>query len=1445
MKKQLHLLLCLLLLPVINLQAQNISADFTTETAQGCSPLKVSFQSLQEADSGLSYYWDLGNGTTSTLQKPTTVYTESGSYDVMLVVSKGNESDTVRKENYIQVYEKPEPVFSSASGQIGCAPFSVDFIDQTGQNAAEIVYWHWDFGDGSISSLQNPTHSFNYQNSYSISLFVIDKNQCNNTVLYENYISAYKPIADFYADATVACSGELQTQFINNSQADGSSSYVWDFGDGGSSEDKNPQHLYSQQGSYSVKMIAYDRHQCSDTITRNNYILITKVTASFTASKDTICPDEPVVFSNQSTLANSFLWQFGDGNSSTQKEPTHRYSEAGDYEIMLIASNSQACSDTSYSYINVERVEAGYETSSYFSCQTPIDVQYYNRSKNAVSYQWKFGNGFTSNGHEPVNTYNDVGFFSLHLEATSKHGCRDSYVADTCMRIVKPLALFTPNNWVEANDLKSCVPLAVQFQNKSKYNTRFDEIARWDWDFGDGNISTQVNPAHTFETVGNFLVQLSITTAQGCKNTYSAVAETGVEQTANFTSNAPDVLCASEPVSFLDMSENQELIDTWYWYFGDNKNSILQNPTHFFVDTGYMDVRLEVYYNGCGAFTEKEKLIYVKAPYAQITFNSNCENPLKISFQSNTIDAQKVYWDFGDGSTSEGTNFNPEHEYAKSGDYLVHLRAVNEATGCSIESNLNLAVREIKADFIRSDSLGCPGLRVSFDGNSSQDEFAFWYNNLNKRYLWDFGDGSKQIFTNQPVAHTFKQAGSYSVKLIVKDFRECVDSISKQIKVYKPEAQFVADQFVGCMPMSVSFKDQTVSDTLLTMWKWNFGDGSTSDLKNPQHTYRAHSMYPVSLEVSDVLGCRDTLYKSNYIEALKPFPDFAASDRTICVGDSIQFICLAKDVITDYFWEFGDGANSSLKSPKHAYADTGYYAVTLALIDIQGCDSTRTVNRFIHVQQPAQPDFSVDVSFANCFPLIVHFSDKTKGNYVNQWHWNFNADSASSFIQNPIYTYIKPGKHSVRLTTTTSYGCVSSISKENLIEIEGPYAEIETENNICKAVETTFIASNQLNVKDITWVFGDGNTAFGDTVRHVYNQVGNVYPVLLLTTDDRHTCDKFFSDTVYIQEVVAKIAPESQNLAGCAPFDANLQDSSQGATSWLWNFDNGDTASTQNINYQYQQAGQYNVSLIVSGAGSCTDTVSTSLTVFPIPKISVTNDTLICRNDQIQLQAGGAVSYQWSPALYLDDSNSSAPMAQPDESIRYTVSGTDSNNCVNYAGTEIVVQQMPEIHLRDTAIIIGERVFLNAYSPDIATYNWFPTYGLNCADCPEVIANPLESTTYELSVTDTSQCFVVTEHVNIDIIKAYTVDVPTAFSPNGDGVNDVIFVRGWGIKELIDFQIFNRYNELVFRTNDITEAWDGSYKNNSQNIESYTYIVKVKTYADEVLTKTGTIKLLR
>ncbi len=1424
-----------------------VIASFSADTTAACNSAVIYFTDNSTPSSGLTYQWDFGNGSTSVLKNPSVAYTTPGSYTVKLIVSDGTNSDTVIKVNYINIYKIPEvSIALNDNNYSGCAPLNKQFLDETILGDGNITNWEWDFGDGTVSNTQNPLHTYLFQSNYKVSLTVTDINGCSDVGYLDSLIYVYKPYADFMADYTNSCSSQQDVSFYNNSYGDGTLIYEWNFGDLNTSTEKNPVHTYNSNGNFDVSLTVTDEHSCSDTLIKENYINLSGVNASFTVDKDTLCPGDEVNFTNTSVNAYYLLWNFGDGTTSEQKNPTHIYSQPGTYTVTLKATHTAGCIDSVSADIYVENIIADFSLSDNYSCQTPAVVNYENLSINAVQYEWHLGNGEILYDENPVAVYTKTGVYNDTLIAYSPNGCKDIKIKDSSFVIRAPRAYFTPNQFSNPWGVKGCAPLSLKFYEKSFYNNEFDSITTYFWDFGDGTQSNEKNPSHIYNDVGEYLVKYYFITQRGCVSSpYFTEAKTGTKQTADFYKTLPDTICASQPVQFFNNSQDTALVNEWYWRFGDGEYSMKENPVHMYTDTGYMDVKLQAHYNGCGVAELKENFIYVKGPILNPDYKINCDQPYIAVFNSNAKDADKLFWDFGDGSLIDSVNSNPTHSYPDNITYTYNLSAVNYNNGCSYNTSDIVVIKDIKADFYTDTAYGCKNLKVKINSKNSQDEYYFKNNNTYALYLWDFGD-STTLHTNTPeINHTYKDKGTYYIKLSVKDFRGCEDSLVRKIKIYNPEPEFKTQNIVGCMPINVSFENLSVTDTTVVSWLWDFGDSTFSESENPSHIYNKHGIYDVKLKVTDTLGCTNEIFKPNYIEATNPIPDFTANDNTICFGDTIHFTPADTSKVSSYFWDFGDGNYSSEIFPKHIYDSAGYYTVSLALTDDKGCDSVKYINNYIYIQNYPEPKFTATDSVAGCYPLFVNFSDTTGNSDIVDWQWDFGDGETSSHLKFPEHIYTMPGQYDVSLKVTTSNGCTGNIIKNQYLTINGPYAEFTVPDTACKNSEITFIAENQKDIFDMQWIFGDGAAANTDTAVHAYNNTGYMYPVLLLKSDNLGTCDIYLKDSIYIPELNSDINSADNQFSGCVPFNFRGYNNCDDADTWLWNFGDGTYSSVSNPEHIYQSAGSYNIQLITKNDFGCTDTSEAEIEVFTLPDIATCNDTLICRGDKIKLEANGAQSYEWLPKTYLDNPNSDTPYTQPDSTITYYVTGTDINSCKNTSSVLVKVQQIPTVNLPDTTVVIGEPVILDAYSEDIAAYSWFPNYNISCTDCPTVTVTPFEQTYYEVTVTDTAGCFTVTYDADIDIVKKYTVDVPSAFTPNGDGINDILYVRGWGIEDLIFFRIFNRYGEIVFETKDKNKGWDGNYKGKQQSTETYTYWVTVRTYDNQLISKRGTVKLLK
>jgi gliding motility-associated-like protein len=347
-------------------------------------------------------------------------------------------------------------------------------------------------------------------------------------------------------------------------------------------------------------------------------------------------------------------------------------------------------------------------------------------------------------------------------------------------------------------------------------------------------------------------------------------------------------------------------------------------------------------------------------------------------------------------------------------------------------------------------------------------------------------------------------------------------------------------------------------------------------------------------------------------------------------------------------------------------------------------------------------------------------------------------------------------------------------------------------------------------------------------------------------------CQTIIDTTVFIYPVISDFNRNNEiatiDTAHCLHIADQFFNTSINGSTWQWNFGDGNTSSLNDPQHTYQQAGIYNVTLSIHhDISGCTDTLIKQMIIYPKPDI-LANGGNICLGDTLQILTNNLIGlYQWEPSTNLNSPTSGNPYAFPTESTNYTVYFNDNNNCKDTAEANIFVQQPPIEWVRDTTIIIGESFNLNGEQQGGFTYVWSPETNLNCTICPNPNANPQNDITYYLTIQDTMGCnFITQNQYDVIVLPVSSVDVPSAFTPNGDGSNDIIYVRGWGIKKLLEFSVYNRWGELMFTTNDINVGWDGTFNGKPQNIDTYAYYVRVETYIDVApLSKKGNFTLLR
>jgi len=649
-----------------------------------------------------------------------------------------------------------------------------------------------------------------------------------------------------------------------------------------------------------------------------------------------------------------------------------------------------------------------------------------------------------------------------------------------------------------ADRVSGAPPLVVTFTDMSSGSTPRTYM----WNFGDGGISTNANPTHTYTASGVYAVTLTVTNSYGTDDeTKGEYIRVGVGPVADFGAT-PQSGGLPLAVTFKDMSGGNPT--SWAWVFGDGATSTAQNPSHTYTKAGTYTVRLTVA-NAFGT-SSKTKSGYITTgvpPTADFTSGARSGAvPLAVAFTDASKGTPTTWaWAFGDGGTS--TTRNPTHTYTTVGTYTVTL-TVKNAYGSDSETKAGYVTAGgmPAAEFTADQRVGTAPLNVKFTDLSTGNPTS---------WAWNFGDGTSS--SEQNPAHVYQLEGTYDVTLKVTNAygtdtetktgttETCIAGMSGYIVVGRaPAADFSGNPVSGSPPLTVAFTDKSTGATPLT-YLWDFGDGGTSTSSNPTHTYAANGAYAVTLTVTNSFGT-DSETKAEYIRVgAGPVADFGATPQ----GGNLPLAVTFQDKSTGnpatWRWDFGDGGASIDRNPSHTYTKAGTYAVKLTVANAFGT-STKIRAGYITTGMPPTADFTSGAR-SGAVPLAVAFTDASKGTPTT-WAWNF-GDGGTSTTRNPTHTYTTVGTYTVTLTVKNAYGSDSETKAAYVSAMGKPKADFTAdERRGVKPFTVKFTDLSTGNPTTWAWDFGDGTTSIEQNPVHVYQAVG-AYDVSLTVSNSYGT----------------------------------------------------------------------------------------------------------------------------------------------------------------------------------------------------------------------------------------------------------------------------------------------------------------------------------------------------
>jgi len=700
------------------------AADFTFATS-GCVSDSVRFTDHANTFTrpSILWFWNFGDGQSSQLQNPAHLFSSANPYDVKfsVVTDIGCISDTITKE--VVLTQPPVAKFGVVSPY--CVGKTITVNDSSTSVSANIVKWTWNFGDGStaiITTTNAPqTHTYANSGSYTITLLVETASGCKSSLFSRTISLSPNPVGNFTFGRECLPSGSVQ--FADASTiSDGTQNaftYSWKFGDGGISPLKNPSHNYLSVGPFTATLLVTSGAGCKDSVAKTIDSIYAQPQAKF-ASPVEVCFGTAVNFTDQSTAQNSSViswsWDFGDGSPvSTQQNPSHTYVIAGSYTVKLTVTSALGCLSTLASQqVVVNPLPLADFTSSSPSCVTR-SLSFTDKSAaNAgtlTKWTWNFGDGSapvvaTTNASQ-VHTYGATGTYNVTLQVETSKGCVSLVKSKDI--IINPLpapGFIMPGNCI--NDPVS------QFFDTSSIADGSQAQFTYSWSFGDANAtvanpntSVLKNPLHKFTATGNYNVQLTVTSNNGCADSVTQVFTiNGAVPLSTFTVQGGLQHCSNDSVFITDNSSvfpgKLVKLEIYWDYAGDPMNkTTVSNPMpgavyrikypEFFLPATKNYVIQVVSYSGINCLSSSQQTVTLMAT-PDINFpaiSSVCADAPSFQIPADAVNMTGGSGVFsGKGVTSSG-QFSPV--LAGTGNYTIRYTYAG-TNGCSNFKEQNFAV---------------------------------------------------------------------------------------------------------------------------------------------------------------------------------------------------------------------------------------------------------------------------------------------------------------------------------------------------------------------------------------------------------------------------------------------------------------------------------------------------------------------------------------------------------------------------------------------------------------------------------------------------------------------------------------------------------------------------------------------------------------------------------
>ncbi|PZP51110.1 MAG: hypothetical protein DI598_04020 [Pseudopedobacter saltans] len=1216
-------------------------------------------------------------------------------------------------------------------------------------------------------------------------------------------------------DVNGSCVG-IGVTFTNTSTVS-VNSLRWDFGDNYTTTNTNSiAHTYSISGSYTITLTnTQNQTTASKTIT-----IYANPKASFTLSDSTACIGNNINFTSTSTQGSTplkyYSWTFGDGNvlpQETSPSISHAYSSAGTFVPILTVRDENGCSGTSTTtkqvQINNSQLQSAFlaNGTDFYSCTNSINLENTTNENSIsnVSYVWNFGDNSSSNLKSPTShTYATAGLYTISLQVNigGTSGCSPSYS--------KQVYIGQPTISIDA-PTSICTNTSYPISATSNIPGFIDNNSDLSWSSSNGLVFS--NDSSSISANASGTATLFVSNKKGCKATSSQNININDIPSFNLNVTPNTGICVGVAVNGIVNATNGSSIQKYVW-----------SPINSISDTTNLS-SYQYTYNSSGQYNFSATAISINGcastQYTTLNIGEDCidnglgsaYNPI-FSFASLSC-SDKYTIKIVNKNTSRQVSYwsvnGVQYPSADGQSAIITLTPATKGYIYSINTFYRDGTSDLGRKIVIIDEVAAFDI-INNDNASlycANNSFSFLTSSVNpgniSSFSWivrDETQGTTIDSSNSAnLSYSFPKAGNYSVSLSIADLRNpsCISQVKKDLVVNGITGDFTIEKGAFCIPnpkVTVQLQNVTTSSTLNKV-TWSFGDGSVRPITNPkvtdtvQHQYQSNNSsytpYTINAKLEDAAGCTMNITKDGIVKVYNPKIGFYKKDTVLCTSKTITINNTSDAYGANYTWNVGGQTQTT--SGNNPFIGT-----------------------FSNVANPSELDVALH---------LVDAGGCTKDTIV-RGYIKYREPVASFVISNVEELYNCP-----------------------------PF--------------TLNIENTSQNFDSIHWsINGTFNSIQKDSFYYTVLHPG---PVAIDQSAVLDGCIANYSENYVVKGPVAKLL--TKDTIGCTPYTTLLYVSDNtDIVSYQWDKGDGITYVTDNtsdsIRFTYEKGGTYYPSVTFVGVEGCSDKQEYPSPIIAMQSVDLKykDNYLFCSNDSIihlTAEAANVASFSWSQTPttgYMSDVTGSSIGIIPVESTTYHVIAHSANDCPDETGdifvktaTASVVSFSP-----NTITVPAGTVF--PINPTITNenlgveYYWTPDFRINnrYLKDPTIIAD--KDTVYYLNVKNNEGC-VSSDSVRIYVLcNTSKLMMANAFTPNGDGKNDIFYVTGYGIKNVLHFVIFDRWGKKVFErnnisSNDISQGWDGHIGSQLAAPGTYIYLAEVECTEGNVIPLKGSVVLIR